>query len=314
MTREELDECYTRNEKYLRAFASAKLGDPQVVEAVVQGARVQLLGHQEDLRGRQPEGVIWSVVCKKIRDALQKPPRPEKLPASALSALRRLRAAPPVEKRGDTIYVSLGGKAWPLELIRQTLAADEPLLQDLYRRGVPLDWIEYPPQLDPERGELPALEHALRREAEGARKTAEELARFWKTRGDAPQPSEGSDWAQVVEAVRRTLGGTSQTIQGVMPSDLRRRGEAVFSLHNTDSGLFGSWSAQAASVDIRTVVESEAQLVGNLSFVEAAQLADSVCAKLRQGENIIPGFTAARSADNRIELRWRRVSLTRPTT
>lgn len=213
----------------------------------------------------------------------------------------------------------------PVSRIRR-IAERPELLQSLQDRRIPLDWLTVPDSTL-ERVDVPedaqewddavhvlgqrswvvaealyerCCEEAARNRTtfvdEGREETAERIHRM----------SVGRE--KTVERLHRTLAGVAQAIEAELPMDLRRRGTAHFRIDwHEDNGVISRWEEDPRDLrfDLRDLVQSYGELLGELSPEAAEILARIYAHDLRTGDASLPGFfRAAVSTARTVWLEW----------
>ena len=234
-----------------------------------------------------------------------------------LDAVARLSEPPEIHPGDPDIdedddKVELDGQLLSLELVRETLLSKTGLLEELFKQGVPLDWLEFPRgRAGREQTELPPdqelVDDSLQRLADRSATLGETYATILLESALRSLGSE-EERRKLAAAVLRTLGGVAQSIRSTMPRESRRKGEALFVIEITDDGrIVGHWDKDSNdAIDIEVLFVNEGQLVGNLSEPDAVSLAAIVYSELAERQGTLPSFHTFDSQPQRVTLAWTR--------
>jgi len=302
-----------------QALAVLRVSEPVITSPVYEGrlhqAKVKLRELWRESRAlfaQLPDLRLWQLVNEIVcRHDEPKPHATEDLPDDVVRFLLDLQDEPRLRNSEGEVEVRLAGAWRPLAHLQLALLGQEqPLLERLFGERKPLKWLERPdeddlPRLSTEQLEL---ERGLQMSAQQAWEKMEQLTHHWLSHIGRQRPSSETAWQEDVRAVELALGGVAQAIRSAMPLDVRRAGEGTFRVRCTDGDMLGSWTEEGEPLNLPQLVESEARLLDHPIQNRATELAAFVCDQLRAGRDVLPGFTVTRSADNLIELQWRRAS------
>jgi RNA polymerase sigma factor (sigma-70 family) len=210
--------------------------------------------------------------------------------------------------------VHLGGQWMAVSEVRSLLRANEALVKTLQGMGTPLGWLAVP-DLDLERRDTwpgaVELESALaemeRRAFVAAQTLANDLLAVSAEKG-IDLPTKVPD--DLAEHVLRALGGTVIAIETELPRALRRRGEAVFRIHQTGSTVRAEWEGgQTAPVDLIEIITHQASLLGEFGQSAAAELTRLILQALFAGESVLPQMPVRDATDTTASLSWQKPSV-----